>query len=57
MIAEGKASEVYQIPEELLKHCDNEVKGEIWKVMVGCSKDSEIPQEWKYANLVTIFEK
>lgn len=42
------------ISGELLKRCENEMKDEVWKVMAGYWKDSEIPQEWKDAYHVTI---
>ena len=56
-IGEGKAPGVDQIPGELLKRCGKELKNKIWQVIVGHWKAKEVPQEWKDANLVTIFKK
>lgn len=56
-LMENIRSGVNHIPGELLKHCGNEMKDEIWNVMVSYRKDSEILQGRKGANLVTIFKK
>ena len=56
-ISGGKAPGVDQLPGELLKYSGTKTKELLWRLITKIWADHDIPQEWKDANLVTIFKK
>lgn len=56
-IKDGKAPGVDMIPGELLKYGGFETRHLLWQLITKLWNTEKIPQEWRDANLVTIFKK